>query len=79
MVTHGLEQKHSVHTHLRESAIGAEEAKEDPIGKPTLIIVPPTLVYQWVDEIQRVTPKIKVYVYYRHYGNTRSRVCGAYR
>lgn len=36
-------------------------------AKPTLIIVPPGLVYQWVDELHRATSKLKVYIYYGDY------------
>ncbi|KAM5448074.1 hypothetical protein MaudCBS49596_005660, partial [Microsporum audouinii] len=35
-----------------------------PLCKPVLIIVPPTLVSQWEAEIQRITPKFRVVVYY---------------
>ncbi|RAL01276.1 putative DNA repair helicase rad5,16 [Aspergillus ibericus CBS 121593] len=35
-----------------------------PAGRPFLIIVPPGLISQWYSEINRVTDKLRVYIYY---------------
>ncbi|KAE8357873.1 P-loop containing nucleoside triphosphate hydrolase protein [Aspergillus caelatus] len=47
-----------------------KEKKTLPLGKPTLIVVPPTLVGQWIGEIIAMTPLFKLWVYYGDYRAT---------
>ncbi|MBS3056411.1 MAG: SNF2 helicase associated domain-containing protein [Candidatus Aenigmarchaeota archaeon] len=42
------------------------DQKEKHISIPSLVVVPTSLVFNWIDEIKKFTPSLSVYVHHRH-------------